>query len=142
MVRALLNALELPSKAKPEEDLKDGLIQVARHISQALHGLLLLAEKEACLKDFVEQGLLPVASAQFHETSKSTDMRLLVVLEALCGACGLGEAVRSIEAKVTKPLWGTQQHQELSLFFLEATYRGSLSECHDSAPRSVLLLAV
>ena len=132
VVRALLNALDLPGgthkgSMRPQgssgQSDEETLMQVARQISMALHRLLRLAEREGCLNDFVEQGLLPVVSAQFNETSRGTDMRMLVVLETLCGACvASGEAFRSIETKVTKPLLHIVGNYPQAMVQLQAVY--------------------
>ncbi|CAE7844202.1 unnamed protein product [Symbiodinium necroappetens] len=133
VVRALPNALDMPggthkgSMRQPQgssgQSDEETLMQVARQISMALHRLLRLAEREGCLNDFVEQGLLPVVSAQFNETSRGTDMRMLVVLETLCGACvASGEAFRSIETKVTKPLLHIVGNYPQAMVQLQAVY--------------------
>ncbi len=116
--------------------------QVTRQIQIALQRLLRLAQMEGCLNDFVEQGLLPVVSAQFHETSRSTDMRMLVVLETLCGACvASGETFRRIETKVTKPLLHIVGNYPNATVQLHAAY---CLRCvgHGSPPQLFQLLSV
>ncbi|CAJ1351012.1 unnamed protein product, partial [Effrenium voratum] len=144
VVRALLNALETPSakNASRAPGDEESLMQVARQICLALQRLLRLAEAEGCLNDFVEQGLLPVVSAQFNETSRSTDMRMLVVLETLCGACvASGEAFRSIETKVTKPLLHILGNYPNAMVQLHAAYC-LRSVGHGSPPQLFQLLSV
>lgn len=117
-------------------------MQVTRQIQLALQRLLRLAQMEGCLNDFVEQGLLPVVSAQFHETSRSTDMRMLVVLETLCGACvASGETFRRIETKVTKPLLHIVGNYPNATVQLHAAY---CLRCigHGSPPQLFQLLSV
>ena len=144
VMRALLNTLDVPNSAKgrapPVEE--EQLVQVTRQISLASQRLLRLAQAEGCLNDFVEQGLLPMASAQFHETSRSTDMRMLVVLETLCSACvASGEAFRRIESKVTKPLLHIVGNYPNATIQLHAAYC-LRSVGHGSPPQLFELLSV
>eukprot|EP00930_Biecheleria_cincta_P040182 TRINITY_DN27552_c0_g2_i1.p1 TRINITY_DN27552_c0_g2~~TRINITY_DN27552_c0_g2_i1.p1 ORF type:complete len:2211 (-),score=393.20 TRINITY_DN27552_c0_g2_i1:58-6690(-) len=110
VVKALLNALEMPGVAKgsrsaaPAAD-EEQLMQVATHLGTSFERLLRLAEAEGCLIDFIEQGLMPAISVQFNETSRSAEMRMLVAIGAMCRAIAAsGESFRSLEAKVAKPL--------------------------------------
>lgn len=110
VVKALLSALEMPALAKgsrnsaPAAD-EEQLMQVATHLETRFERLLRFADAEGCLIDFIEQGIMPVISAQFNETSRSADMRMLVAIGSMCRAIAAsGESFRSLEAKVTKPL--------------------------------------
>eukprot|EP00931_Biecheleriopsis_adriatica_P047184 TRINITY_DN27174_c0_g1_i1.p1 TRINITY_DN27174_c0_g1~~TRINITY_DN27174_c0_g1_i1.p1 ORF type:complete len:2249 (+),score=465.66 TRINITY_DN27174_c0_g1_i1:722-6748(+) len=146
VVRCLMNALDLPAAPKgsrsisPSDD--ESLIQVGRQISIALQRLLNLAEKEGCLIDFVEQGLMPVVSAQFNETSRSTDLRMIVALGILSSACvASGESFRSLESRVTKPLLHLVGNYPSSAVQLHAAY---CLRCvaHGSPPQLFQLMSV
>jgi len=128
VVRMLLRILDTPpqTKAKTPGVDEELLTQVARYITLSLRHLLLLAETEAVLLELIEQGLVPLISAQFQEAStrkEHTDMRMLVVLEALSGACvAAGEGFQSVVTKVKQPLLHLVGNHPNPVVQLHATY--------------------
>eukprot|EP00928_Gymnodinium_smaydae_P085581 TRINITY_DN6909_c0_g1_i1.p1 TRINITY_DN6909_c0_g1~~TRINITY_DN6909_c0_g1_i1.p1 ORF type:complete len:1973 (+),score=518.27 TRINITY_DN6909_c0_g1_i1:921-6839(+) len=112
-----------PAAPAANAEEESALLQLTRHVSSALRRALLLADSEARLLEVIDQGLLPMVSAQFFEQSRGMDMRTVAVLEALCGACvHAGEGFRSTEAKVTKPLLHLLGNHPNPLVQLHAVY--------------------
>lgn len=127
VAKTILNIIDIPpsSKGKAAVADEDALAYVAQHAGHCLRYLLLLLDSEAGLLDFIEQGLLQWASAQFSESSRSpsADARMVVVLETLCSACiAAGETFGGVESKVKQPLLHVVGSYPNPLVQLHATY--------------------
>lgn len=141
VIRMLLNMLDIPpSRTRGLED--DSLAQLSKHVGAALCQLLLFAESEACLCEIIEQGFLPLLSAQFDEAARSSDARLQVMLEALCSACiSLGQGLQGIEGKVLKCLLHLVGNCPNPIVQLHASYCTRIV-AHNSPPQLFQLLSV
>jgi hypothetical protein len=125
LMRSLLSLLDIPvvTSRRSLGAEEDPLPQLTRHVSAALRHVLLLVDSEAELLEVIEQVLVPMAGAQFNETTPSTDARMVAVLETLCCACAVtGDGFRSVEDKVSKPLLHLVGNHSNPLVQLQGAY--------------------